>query len=66
MGTFRPALIGRWFFLGLFGLLGVAAVAVLVLVIGGDEGLSLPFVGVLVLRARLERLLVVVPSRVQP
>jgi hypothetical protein len=44
MATYRPALIGRWFFFMLFGVLGLATVVVVVLAITGDEGFSVPFV----------------------
>ena len=43
MGTYRPALIDRWFFLMLFGLLVAMAVVFIVLAITGDDGPSAPF-----------------------
>jgi len=43
MGTYRPALIGRWFFLMLFGLFAAMAVVLIVLAITGDDGPSAPF-----------------------
>lgn len=37
MGTYRPALVGRWFFLVLFGVFGIVAVALLVSLTGDDR-----------------------------
>lgn len=44
MGTYRPAFVGRWFFLMLFGMFGVAAVMLLVQVARGEESLTDPVV----------------------
>ena len=43
MGTYRPALIGHWFFFMLFGVFGVATVVLIVQALTGDERFSVPF-----------------------
>jgi hypothetical protein len=42
MGTFRPALVGRWFFLSMFGVFGLTGLVMVVQAIGG-RGPSIPF-----------------------
>ena len=44
MASFRPPFVSRPFFIVLFGALGLAAVALIVLAATGDGSISLPFV----------------------